>query len=81
MSNNYDGGTITNEESRLMFRLALYQAFKKELDLMMASQETKFKINNVIWTTKSKVIYVRISVPKQYQMIIRYHTKDVSNQV
>ena len=46
-----------------MFRLALYQAFKKELDLMMASQETKFKINKVIWTTKSKVIYVRI----QYQ--------------
>ena len=31
-----------------MFRLALYQAFKKELDLMMASQETKFKINKVI---------------------------------
>ena len=55
-----------------------------------------FKINKVIWTTKLKVIHVRISIPKLYQMMIssvakvqfiktkaifRYDTKVVSNQV
>ena len=63
---------------------------------MMASQESVFKINKVIWTTKSKVIHVRISIPKQYQImmssmarvkfiktkfIFRYHTKGIINQV
>ena len=79
---------------------------------MMVPYERIFKIGKVIflaiipkisvtkfhqnWTTKSRVIHVRISVPKQYQMmmssvarvksiktkvIFRYHTKHVSNQV
>ena len=54
------------------------------------------KINKVILTTKSRVIHIKISVPKQYQMIISslarvkfikikvifgYLTKGVSNQV
>ena len=62
----------------------------------MASQESVFKINKVIWTTKSKVIHVRISIPKQYQImmssmarvkfiktkfIFRYHTNGIINQV
>ena len=79
-------GTITNEKSRLMFRLALYQAVKKERDQMMTSQERVFN--------KSRFINVRISIPKQYQMmmslvsrikfikanvIFRYHTNGVSN--
>ena len=48
------------------------------------------------WTTKSRVIHVRISIPKQYQMtmssvarvnfikttaIFTYHTRGVSNQI
>ena len=55
-----------------------------------------FRINKVIWTTKSRVIHVRISIPKQDQIILssvarvkfiitkvifRYHTKGVSDQV
>ena len=55
-----------------------------------------FKINKVIWATKSRVIHVLISISKQYQIIIsslawvkliktkvvfRYHTKCVSKQV
>ena len=63
---------------------------------MMVSQDRVFKINKVIWTTKSRVIHVRISIPKQYQMILssvasvklvktkvifRYYTKGISNQV
>ena len=87
-------GTITNEKSRLMFRLALYQAVKKERNQMMTSQERVFNINKVIWTTKSRFINVRISIPKQYQMmmslvsrikfikanvIFSYHTNGVSN--
>ena len=62
----------------------------------MVSQDRVFKINKVIWTTKSRVIHVRISIPKQYQMILssvasvklvktkvifRYYTKGISNQV
>ena len=58
---------------------------------MMMSQQ-----RNVIWTTKSRVIHVQISVPKQYQMMIssvarvkfiktkiifRYHSNGVANQV
>ena len=31
-------GAITNEKSRLMSRLALYQVIKKERDQMMTSQ-------------------------------------------
>ena len=30
--------TITNEKSRLMFRIALYQVIKKKSDQMMRSQ-------------------------------------------
>ena len=41
-------GTITNEKSRLLFRLVLYQAVKKERDQMMTSQERVFNINKVI---------------------------------
>ena len=37
---------------------------------MMTSQERVFKVNEVIWTTKSRVIHVRISLPEQYQMIM-----------
>ena len=37
---------------------------------MTMSQEREFKINKVIWTTKSKVIYVRVSIPWQYQMMM-----------
>ena len=78
---------------------------------MMTSQERYLKIiiiiiiiiiitkiinNKFIWSTKSRVIHVRVSIPKQYQMIMssvarvkftktnvifRYHTKGVSNQV
>ena len=63
---------------------------------MMVSQDRVFKINKVILTTKSRVIHVRISIPKQYQMILpsvasvklvktkvifRYYTKGMSNQV
>ena len=79
---------------------------------MTTSQERLFKFNKVIYlaiipkvslikfhqnrTTKSRVIHVRISIPKQYQMmmslgsvvkliktkaILRYHTKGVSDQV
>ena len=55
-----------------------------------------FKIIKAIWATKSRVIHVRISIPKQYQMILssvtrvkfiktkvifRYHIKSVSDQV
>ena len=79
-----------------MFRLALHQVFKKERRQMMTSQERCLKNNKVIWTSNSRIIQVRISIPKQYQMIMssvarvkfiktkvifRYHTKAVSNQV
>ena len=47
ISNNYDG-TITNEKSRLMFRLALYKVIKKERYQMMMSQERVLNINKVI---------------------------------
>ena len=62
----------------------------------MTSQEMVFKINKVIWATKLRVLHVRISIPKQYQIMMpsaarvkfiktkvtfRYHTKGVSNQV
>ena len=39
-----------------------------------------FKINKVIWTTKSRVIHVLISISKQYQIIISSLTW-VSKQV
>ena len=63
---------------------------------MMTSQEREFKFNKVIRTTMPRLIHVRISIPKQYQMmmpsvarvkfikikvIFRNHTKGVSNQV
>ena len=47
ISNNYDG-TITNEKSRLMFRIALYKVIKKERYQMMMSQERVLNINKVI---------------------------------
>ena len=62
----------------------------------MTSQERVLKINKVIWTTKSRVGHVQISIPKQCHMmmsslarvklikikvIFRYHIKAVSNQV
>ena len=62
----------------------------------MKSQKRVVKINKVIWKNKSRVIHVRISIPKQYQMmmssvdrvkfikikvIFRYHTKGVSDQL
>ena len=42
-------GSIANEKSRLMFRLALYQVIKKECDQMITSQERVLKINKVIF--------------------------------
>ena len=59
---------------------------------MMPSQERVFKINKIIWTTKSRVIDHGISIPKQHRMIMssvprlkfiktegifRYYTKGV----
>ena len=37
-------GTVTDEQSRLMFRLALYQVVKKERDQMTTSQERLSKL-------------------------------------
>ena len=37
-------GTVTDEKSRLMFRLALYQVVKKERDQMTTSQERLSKL-------------------------------------
>ena len=42
-------GTITNEKSHLMFRLALYQVIKKNRHHMILSQAKVFKINKVIF--------------------------------
>ena len=83
-------GTVTNEKSRLMFRLALYQVVKND-----GVTRKVIKINKVIRTTKSKVFNVQISIPKQHQMIMssvagvnfiktkvvifRHHTKGASN--
>ena len=61
----------------------------------MTSQESVYKINKVIWMTKSRINHARISVAKQYQkmssvarvkfikakFIFRYHTKNISGQV
>ena len=41
-------GTITNEKSHLMFRLALYQVIKKKSSHVV-SQVKVFKINKVIF--------------------------------
>ena len=59
--------TITNEKSRLMFRLALYQVIKKKGDQMMTSQERVLKMVKLIWMTKSRIIHAQISIPKQCQ--------------
>ena len=40
---------ITNEKSRLMFKLALYQVIEKIPEKTMKSQEKMFKINSVIF--------------------------------
>ena len=37
---------------------------------MTISQERVFKINKVIWTTMLRAIHVRISIPKQYQIMM-----------
>ena len=94
-----------NEKSRLIFRLALSnQAIKKitwandNVIRKSVSYHTKSftdKVSSKL-KAKSRVIHIRISIPKQYQMmmspaarvkfnktkvIFRYHTKGVSNQV
>ena len=38
---------------------------KKERIQMMTSKERVFKINKAIWMTKSRVIQIRILIPKQ----------------
>ena len=61
---------------------------------MTTPQERVFKINKIIWTTKSRAIDVRISIAKQYQIVMSsaprvkfiktkvifsYHNQGVSN--
>ena len=103
---------ITNEKLHLIFTLALHQVIKKRTWPNDDVTSKGVEINTVIflgiiptvslkrfhhnWTTMSRVIYVQISIPKQYQMIMpsvawvkfiktnvifRYNTKGVSNQV
>ena len=48
ISNNYDG-TITNEKSRLMFRLALYQVIKKGTCPNDDVTKRVFKIDKIIF--------------------------------
>ena len=38
---------------------------KKESIQMMTSKERVFKTNKVIWMTRSRVIHVRILIPKE----------------
>ena len=103
---------ITNEKLHLIFTLALHQVIKKRTWPNDDVTSKGVEINTVIflgiiptvslkrfhhnWMTMSRVIYVQISIPKQYQMIMpsvawvkfiktnvifRYNTKGVSNQV
>ena len=103
---------IRNEKLHLIFTLALHQVIKKRtwpnddvtskgveintiifLDIIPIVSLKRFHYN---WTTVSRVIYVQISISKQYQMmmssvawvkfiktnvIFRYNTKGISNQV
>ena len=103
---------ITNEKLHLIFTLALHQVIKKRTWPNDDVTSKGVEINTVIflgiiptvslkrfhhnWMTMSRVIYVQISIPTQYQMIMpsvawvkfiktnvifRYNTKGVSNQV
>ena len=54
-------GTISNEKSRLVFKLALYQVIKKERD--QKSQERVFKISKVIYLA----IISKVSLTKFHQ--------------
>ena len=79
-----------------MLRLVLYQLIKKERDQMMTSQESVFKVNIRSFKRLSQEFHVRMSVAKQYQMMMSsvarvkclktkvifwYHTKGVPNHV